>query len=353
MRECFETTGVADDGYRSVRVNPLVALVLGLFVLAAPAWAEPPPTFELSVVRLEGAGSCPSGTAFERRVAARLGRIPFTEPAERTIETLLSRKEDAWRAEITLRDATGIVQGRREIEAVGADCEPLAEATALALALAIDPDAALGSPATVPELQPVAPPQLSPPPCPPPRRPACPSCSRAVCPPVPGGPYIAASVRAVLALGLIPGPAPGVALNAEAGSHTVRGHAGLIYLPETFADDPRFAFGLTTAAAGACALLRSRGSFDLGFCGEIQLGAIHAVVRDALPIDPGDEPWVAAALGPRLRVDVSLPVVIDVGMSAVVPFVARSFDLRGAEEPAFEPATVGAVGFIGVGMRTP
>jgi hypothetical protein len=157
----------------------------------------------------------------------------------------------------------------------------------------------------------------------------------------------------VLALGIIPGLAPGVLLSAEVGSRSVRGHVGLLYLPETLADDPRFGFGLTTAAGGACGLMHPAGALELGLCGEIQVGAIHAVVRDADPIDPGDELWVAMALGSRLRIDVSLPVVFDVGVAAVVPVLERSFQLRGAEEPAFEPASVGGIGFIGVGMRTP
>jgi hypothetical protein len=282
--------------------------------------------------------------------------VPFAEPSERTIETVLSRKENAWRAEITLREASGIVQGRREIDARGADCEPLAEAATLALALAIDPDAALGSRPPVPKIpesEPPAPPRLPPATCPSTSCPAAPPCPPAVCPSSPATPYIAASARAALALGLVPGVAPGVLLSAEAGSHAVRGHAGLLYLPETVAEDPRFAFGLTTATAGACALWSPLGRLELGFCGELQLGAIHAVVHDAVPIDPGDELWVAAGLGPRLRVDVSLPVALDAGVSAVVPMLDRSFDLRGAEDPAFEPATVGGVAFVGLGMRTP
>jgi hypothetical protein len=334
---------------RTIRWAALLALV------AFPARAEAPPAYELSVARLEGAGSCPDRTYFQRGVAARLGRVPFAEPAERTIETVLSRRGDGWHAEITLRDAQGIELGRRGIDATGPDCGPLAQATTLALALTIDPDAALGVPGTgpPPEPSPVAPSPLSPPPCPERACPAAAPCPRAVCPVPPERPYLAASARAILAMGLIPGPAPGVALVAEGGSRTLRGELGLLFLPEKPADDARFAFGLTSAAAGACAALPPLGRLELGLCGEIQLGALHAVVHELSPVDPGDQLWLAASLGPRVALDVWSPLTLEVGISAVAPLLDRTFDVAGIQEPVFRPASVGAVSFLGVGIRTP
>jgi hypothetical protein len=324
-----------------------------LALVASPAGAAPSPRFELSVVRLEGAGACPDRATLERGVAARLGRVPFAEPAQRTLEAVLSRREQAWRAEITLRDAEGIELGRRSIEAAGPDCSPLAEATTLALALTIDPDAALGTAPPVPPLEPDPEVRAPAPPAACPDR-ACPAsapCPKAVCPHPPARPYVGASARATLALGLIPGPAPGVALVTEGGSQTLRAEVSLLFLPETRADDPRFAFGLTAAAAGACAAPQPFGRFELGLCGEIQLGAIHAVVHEAAPIDPGDQLWVAAALGPRLGLEVAPPLAFEVGVSAVAPLLDRSFDVVGIEQPVFRPAAVGAVGFVGVGIR--
>jgi hypothetical protein len=327
-------------------------------MVAGPASAEPAGGFELSVVRLEGAASCPSGTAFERLVSARLGRVPFTEPSERTIEALLSRRADTWSAEIILRDASGLVQGRRTIESVGADCEPLTEATALAIAIAIDPNAALGPqpqeppPAPLPAV-PAPPPALEPVPCPSAPCPVVPPCPRAERPPEPALPYLAAFARATLAFGLVPGAAPGVAVGAEAGSLDVRGHFGVLYVPETFADDPRFSFGLTTVAAGACAALHPDESLELGLCGELELGAIHGVVHHATSVDAGDELWLAGALGPRVRFAPFRPLVFEIGLSAVIPFLDRAFDVAGIDDPVFEQAPVGALGFAGVGLRSP
>jgi hypothetical protein len=336
------------------KISRMIRWAAALVFVAFPARAAPPPTFELSVARLEGAGSCPGRSEFQRGVAARLGRVPFAEPAQRTIETVLSRREDGWHAEITLRDAAGVELGRRGIDAAGLDCGPLAEATTLALALTIDPDAALGPPTgPLPEPSSTTPAPIPTPPCPDRACPAAAPCPQAVCPPPREGPYLGASARAALALGLIPGPAPGLAVVAEGGSRTLRGQVGLLFLPETVAADARFAFGLTAAAAGACAVLPALGRVEVGLCGEIQLGAIHAVVREVAPVDPGDQLWLAAALGPRLAVNVSSPLAIEVGISAVAPLLDRTFDVAGIEGPIHRPATVGAVSFIGVGIRAP
>jgi hypothetical protein len=332
------------------------AVSLAFVVLIAfPARADAPPVFELSVVRLEGAGSCPDRAAFQRGVAAILGRVPFAEPAQRTLETVLSRRGDVWRTEIKLRDPAGIEIGRRSIEATGLDCDPLTEATTFALALTIDPDAALGAPRTgpPPEQSPAELPPVPRAPCPERACPAAAPCPRAVCPPPPARPQLAVSARTTLALGLIPGPAPGVAVVGGGGSQTLRGELGLLFLPETAADDPRFGFGLTTAAAGACGLLPPQGRFELGLCGEIQLGAIHAVVHELAPVDPGDQLWFAAALGPRLALDIASPFELELGITAVAPLLDRTFHAAGIEQPIFRPARLGAVGFVGVGIRTP
>jgi hypothetical protein len=325
--------------------------------LAAPARAEPPAVFELSVTRAEGAGSCPSGNELERRVSARLGRVPFTSRAEQAIEATLSRRDDTWRAEIRLRDADGIIRGERQIDANGQDCEALAEAATLAIALTIDPDAPLTAPArasgVAESLTPPAAPATTaaedcsatpcpvPPPCPEPR------CAPPVAPPT-----IAAALRAALSGGLIPGPAPGVALSTEAGLERIRGTLGVLFLPETDASDPRFAFGLTTAALGACGFPLVT-ELEFGLCAELQLGAIHAVVRDLQPLDPGDQVWLALAGGPRLRLHGPGPVFFEAGGSAVVPLLDRSFDVEGLAEPVFRTAVVGGIGFLGVGLRVP
>jgi hypothetical protein len=334
--------------------------LLALGSVAVPVQAAPAPAFELSVVRLDGSGSCPGATAFRSRVATRLGREPFGQPAERAIETVLSRQADAWRAEITLRDATGIVQGRRTIEAVGTDCGPLFEATALAIAIAIDPEAALGPapPAPVAAPPPAPPPvEVAPAPadCPKATCPTAPPCPRAACPrDVPRtGTHVAVSARAALAGGMLPRPVPGFALSAEAGSGAVRAELELLYLPEAVAEDRRFSFGLTTAGVGVCGALSPHPRLELGICAGVQLGAIYSVVRDAPALDAGDETWLAAAVGPRLRVEPASPFLLDVGVSAVVPLQRPAFALAGVEKPVFEPARVGVLAFVGVGVGSP
>jgi hypothetical protein len=320
---------------------------------AGAAHAEPAPVFELSVVRAEGSGSCPSASEFERRVSARLGRVPFSDAPEQAIEVTLSRKEELWRAELVLRDGSGIVRGQRAIEAQGSDCAPLAEAAALAVALTIDPEAALGAPPSGAE----RPPELVMPPPPPPAclparcpTPApCPLCA----PPLSSGATVAGSLRGVLTSGLLPGAAAGVELTAEAGTRNVRGALALLYLPETAAADTRFGFGLTAASAGVCGAFPLTAKLEFGLCGQARLGAIYAVVRELTPVDAGDQPWLALGAGVRLRFEPVAPLFLEIGGSAVVPLLDRTFEVEGFDAPVFESAAVGAEGFAGLGFRAP
>lgn len=330
--------------------------LVAVLALAAPVSAEPAPIFELSVVRGEGAGSCPSGAEFERRVSTRLGRVPFTANAEQVIEATLTRREEGWRASITLRDASGVVRGQRELEASGTDCAPLAEATTLALALTIDPDAALAPPGTSEASPPeaLAPPtSAAPPACPAlacPRPSPCPACSA----PRPASSLVmAGALHGALTGGMLPGAAPGVELTVEAGSSRVRGRLGLLYLPERSAEDPRFGFGLTTASAGACGAVSPLPALELALCADLQLGAIHAVVHELEPLEPGDQLWFAAAMGPRLRLQGPASVFVEIGVAAVVPILDRTFSVAGFDEPVFETSAFGANGVLGLGLRSP
>ncbi|HEY3498419.1 MAG TPA: hypothetical protein VGK73_27185 [Polyangiaceae bacterium] len=327
------------------------ATLLALGTLSVPAAAEPPPLFELSVVRTEGAGSCPSGNEFERRVSARLGRNPFTSAAEKVIEATLSQKEDRFRADIKLRDSAGLVEGQREIDATGSDCGALAEATTLAIALTIDPDAAL-SPAGAPGPVEVLPPLPPAPACPAPVCPKAPPC--ASCPePKTSSLRVGAVARAVLAGGLVPGAAPGFAVAAEAGSALLRAELGMVYLPEQRTEDGEFAFGLTTALAGACAALPPFGVAELGLCAELQLGALHGVVFRLSPVEPGAQPWLAASASPRLRVHAGPALFFELGASAVIPLLDHEFQVQGGDQTGFEPSALGGMGYAGLGLRSP
>jgi hypothetical protein len=338
------------------------ALAFGSVALAArPARADGAETFRFSWARGEGSGTCPDGSTLAARVAERLGRNPFSESAAQSIEGNVSRGADGFHAELFVRDGSGVALGNRELSSAGADCKELADAVVLAVVLTIDPNAALGGttapPAAVTAVPTAEPPRLAEPPaigaCPPQRCPPSEPCPDKPCPPAPRSANAAVAGRGVLSVGILPGVAPGAAVFGEMGSARVRASLGMAYLPESKTASGAYGFGLTTASIGAVLAWSLGEGLELSALGELELGAIHAIVYDLEPVNPGDEPWVAAAAGPRLGVWILSPLRFELGASVLIPFIRPSFEARGVSEPAFQSAPVGGLGYVGVGLGTP
>jgi hypothetical protein len=331
--------------------------VLLAFVCASPAHAESSESFRFSWVRGEGAGTCPDGRALAARVSERLGRNPFSDAAEQSIEGGVVARDGRFHAELRVRDAGGVARGSRELAANGPDCAELAEAVVLAVALTIDPNAALGGMPTPPAAPPAP---VEPPPPAPPALPSCPAvrcpppepCRQKPCPP-PSGLRAAVAARAVVAFGVLPGVAPGAAVFGELGGERLRASLGMRYLPETTTDDGLYGFGLTTATLGAVIASPVASALELSLLAEVEVGAIHAVVYELEPVDPGDRPWVAGAVGPRLGFAGPSPLRLEAGGALVVPFIRPSFEVRGVAEPAFQSAPVAVLGYLGVGLGMP
>jgi hypothetical protein len=106
-------------------------------------------TSALSWVQLPGAEACGGAPAIARAVEQRLGRPAFVSPAqaEFSIEGRAERDGARFRAVLVLRDSAGVQIGVRELESNAADCNELRENVILAVALMIDPEAALHAPA--------------------------------------------------------------------------------------------------------------------------------------------------------------------------------------------------------------
>jgi hypothetical protein len=338
-----------------------VAFALAL-LCARSANAESSDSFRFSWVRGDGAGSCPDGRTLASRVEARLGRNPFSDSAEQTIEGSVVRQENRYRAELRVRDAAGVARGTRELSSDGADCGELAEAVVLAVVLTIDPNAALGGspapPAVAPPLAapPLAAPLTAEPPvlaaCPAAHCPPAPPCPRAACPSPPALARGAVLGRVLLAAGILPGIVPGAAVFGEMGTERVRGSLGVVYLPES-TKDARYAFGLTTGALGVAFAWPVAEGFELSVLGELEVGAIHAVVYELEPVRPGDQLWFAATAGPRLGFSGFSPLRFELGATLVVPFVRPAFEVRGSAEPVFQSAPVGGFLYFGAGLGTP
>ncbi|RYZ02439.1 MAG: hypothetical protein EOO73_31990, partial [Myxococcales bacterium] len=96
--------------------------------------------------------ACASADAVRADVSSRLGRSPFTEtnPRASSLEVAVSRSRSAWTAQLVLRAGDGALRGSRRVESRAADCRSLASATALAIALMIDPELLLREPPTEP-----------------------------------------------------------------------------------------------------------------------------------------------------------------------------------------------------------
>jgi hypothetical protein len=127
--------------------SSVAAIATAVGCLASPARADTNRTTSLSWVELPGAEGCGGGAAMTTAVEQRLGRHALV-PADQSDVSIDARAERSghppvWRAVIVLRDRDGILLGTRELVSTSSDCAELRSSVALAVALMIDPDAAL------------------------------------------------------------------------------------------------------------------------------------------------------------------------------------------------------------------
>ncbi|HET9933077.1 MAG TPA: hypothetical protein VFQ35_20380, partial [Polyangiaceae bacterium] len=90
----------------------------------------------------------------------------------------------------------------------------------------------------------------------------------------------------------------------------------------------------------------------LSACATLGVGAMHAVVRELTPLDPGDRVFAAASLGPELSVGLAAGIRAELGAMAFVPLVRPEFVQRGVAEPVFESRVVGVLGLAGLAFQT-
>jgi hypothetical protein len=103
------------------------------------------------------AAGCPDRATLEAAVAARLGYQPFDDKAQRRVEVHLAPAGAGLTGSLQLFEGEKSL-GRRSFASPTTDCSELASSVELALAIAIDPQHALG-PAPAPEkVEPRAPP---------------------------------------------------------------------------------------------------------------------------------------------------------------------------------------------------
>lgn len=323
------------------------------------------PSVRLVWVLGEDTDGCSDGASIARRVSTRLGKNVFSDAATTSIEGVIQRAGPRWEAHLYIRGADGKLAGARLLTSDGPTCEALDSATTLAVALAIDPIAALrplpaappgpsapvaalpavppAAPAMAPSAAPVTPPSV------PPAEPS-PVASPAARRPPPKR-VAQSTVRGVFAAGLLPHPAFGVEVSTDIEVARFVGiSAGALYLPEVHSG-PDFAFGLTAGWLGGCA--HTHAFVDLSACGKALLGGIHSVVYGVEPDKPGDRLWAGAALSAEASLLLLGPMALEVGGEAVAPLIRDHFVVQGRSGDVFQQQVVGGAAFVGLGVTIP
>jgi hypothetical protein len=356
------------------------------------ASAEPSPAahreMRLSWVRSTTAASCPDVGHVEADVGRRLGWSPFVRGAgaAESIEAVVDRDSEVWRAAIELRAADGSSLGSRNVESPASSCASLAAAAGLAIALMIEP-------LLPPEAQ-VAP---APAPVAPPPTANKPASSPALKNPdgadpdseegdsdIPLRRRTSSSVGdgsfalgAIGVSGVLPHFAIGVTL---AGSVRLYDRwfldASASLLPEQHAQGQvgqvgqaspagqagqagqtaaQAGFGMTLGALGPCYRVPLAARLSVASCASLLLGSMQVIVDNPEPVTTGSHPWWAASAGLRLgwnpgRFHAAL------GVDGIAHFKRRSYRVERAEtldsagffaEPA---ASVAGSLLIGVGF---
>jgi hypothetical protein len=303
----------------------------------------------LEWVRLEGAGSCIDAAQLEARVQRRLGSDPFDPRASRSIEGVVRRTAQVWRAQIAVRARPGELNPPlRQLESTAADCTSLSNAVVLAVALAVDPAAAFSDAEAktppAPVAEPKAPPSEAPPSEAPPQ------------PPLPTS-EAALAGRTDLALvgqlGLLPQASFGVGLGV-ATILTPQFELGLRAraFPEVEVDgDPAYAVGLAALTLDLCWLARPAQAVHVRACAGPSVGLLHAAVLAGDRTQPGQRTSLAAELGLDAAFALTHALTFELGARAAIPLTRYRFTLEGSDEALFVQSVVAGMAHLGLGLH--
>ncbi|HTQ04353.1 MAG TPA: hypothetical protein VMI54_10870 [Polyangiaceae bacterium] len=245
-----------------------------------------------------GAESCPSAEALKDRTLA-LG-IPPQEPREPLLIHVAFRRDgDDFAA--TVR-TSGRTAGERELTAAGPDCNPLAAATAVMLAVLLDlrPRESVAEPAPKPL-----------PPAPPLKRDSS------------GFRHVSLGGELAGAFGLL-GPAFSMVYAGDARARfsfleLALGGFGLVDrevgLPPGTVD-----VGLAGGDLGLCAYFWRAGRVDVAACASLALGRFHGTGQGFFIDKNGASLWIAGGLGATLGFELSRHWALRLDLDALVPF---------------------------------
>jgi hypothetical protein len=338
-----------------------VAAALPLALSTHAAAAEPAaPQFALSVVRLPGAERCASTASTALAVERLLGRPAFVAPAGASVSiegsVAWSESDAAFYARVAISDAKGVLLGTRELTNRDPTCKDLDTALALALALFIDPTAALSSePAKEPA--PAPPPDL--------RHDAltAPAPVTSAASPSAASPrdhvVVTGALGVTLASGLLPDAAPGGVAKLAASPDDkwfVSLDAALFAEERASARASGAAsFSLASATLAVCPTSWRRGRFAVRPCIGFLAGMVAAHgVRDG-ELSTRHRPLYA----PTARLDLSLRFLRNaffaLSPTLVVPTERDSFDAAfdGQVTTIFRPSAIGGTLDLSIGVKAP
>lgn len=325
-----------------------------LFVLAIAstgfASAAPENSVRFAWVRGRGAELCPQEATIAKIVAARLGRDPFSPESSWFIEGVVEHSAAGWSAHIRM-SKDGANLGTRELSSETADCSAITAASVLAIAVGIDPEAALTS-APAPTITEIPKPNTEvtlPKPTSTLVRPTQPLRIEPF-------PRLSASSRGVIGIGLLPSIAPGFLLAAGFEGRVWEGTLGMLWLPEVSTTNRDFVFGITAVSLGACVRPVQSKRLSLAGCGEFYAGGIHEAVTQSqtlLPLDVRQRRWFAAAPSIRARFPLVSWLSVDAGVEFVIPLLRHEFAAVGQRDPVFSLGPLGLVTFLGPTLSIP
>ncbi len=336
---------------RGTRVAISVVTTM-LCVLAAAgdvaAEEHPPVTASLGWVRLPGAESCITSRELAKRVEGSLGRpaLVSASQGDLAIEARVepgksgkSGKPESWKVTLVTTPHDGTATGTRELKITGESCSAIDEPVALALAITIDPEAALA-----PKLDAPKPPLATPPPVLAAAivAPAAPKVivrDERVFVPVPAkAPDVEGDLRIApqLAVGLLPHAALGLELGASlktAFAWPIELSGGILTDSQTHGSDGGAVFSLGYGALALCPTTQRATSdpFWISAC----VGAQGGVMRGRgfgydQPADSSAS-WVATFGDVRLSARLTGPLFAQIGAGLLAAIVRPRFTYVAAD----------------------
>jgi hypothetical protein len=323
-------------------------VALGSMLAPRRAIADAAPV-RLALVHMPDTASCLDRASLIRDVVARLRRDPFGEEALRSIEVVLSREEGSWVARIYARETPASNPAVRSLTFSSAECDRIESSVALAVALAIDPDAPLA-----PVQASSSPPPSSP--APEARAPARPARADATA----WDASERVGLAAIVTIGPLPSAAPGVALTVDTRRiGRFRATFGALRTTEVQTNDRRFGFSLTSFWGAACVGTANRyvsASACMGVQGGFVTGIVHVEADRSLMIaNPGDYGWLTVVAPARLTLRIVDALSAEVTVEPYVAAVRWRFTLEhggtNTSETVFEQSPVGLTGYAGLSAR--